>query len=94
MEVVRTRQTSFIQKPLAESPEPVFVLVPPNGKGSASPHQGEMCHEGVDPSGNGSGASSSASLRVQWKLRDTKSSQRHVRDVVMISNIFTAMPRA
>lgn len=91
MEVVWTRQTSFIQKPLAESPEPVFVLVPPNGKGSASPHQGGTCHEGVDSSGNGSGASSSASLRVKWKLRDTKSSHGHERDVAVISNIFTAM---
>lgn len=34
MEVVWTRQTSFLQKPLAESSEPVFVLVAPNGNGS------------------------------------------------------------
>lgn len=58
------------------------------------PHQGEICHKGVDPSGNGSGASSSASLRVKWKLWDTRSSHSHVRDVVIISNVFTAMPHA
>jgi len=72
MEIVWTTQTAFIQIPLAWSPEPVFVFVPPNEKGSARLHQGDMCHKGVDPSGNGSDASSSASLGVKWKLLGTQ----------------------
>lgn len=84
----------FIQKHPAESPKPVFVLVPPNGEGSASPHQGETCQQGVDPSRKSSGASSSASLRVKWKLRDTKSSHRYARDVIIISKVFTTVARA
>lgn len=60
-------------------------------KGSASLHQGLIGHEGVDPSGNGNSAFSSASLGVKHKLWDTNSSHKHVRDVVILSNIFTAM---